>query len=351
MQDPCSEHWFGLPGHRSPTAAICFDGRNSTYDTPSSSNSLIGASTVSCSSSSSSSGGVLSQAVENSECALPCSGHRIFSLERSRVTERYDIAWTTQFLGVTSVAHVIFGLSDGCSCISCETMLKFRRNGLSSVSTWLMLVRRRLHFLCLQIAPQSAHLVDPSLSIVVNALPSSIASLQDKAMQIPSGFLVFLAAVVALQGVLGDYPKESGVDMLMGSADCVACVQAGSSSSSSSDEDGDDEGSDESEEDSEGNEGEENGDASSHDLDEGSSDGSGEHSDGSGRPTGLEWPVFPWGPAPGTDGYDACAFVCPMFYAPVCTEDGHIYENKCVYASARCRDSTLAEASANNCPK
>uniref|UniRef100_K3XAT6 Kazal-like domain-containing protein n=1 Tax=Globisporangium ultimum (strain ATCC 200006 / CBS 805.95 / DAOM BR144) TaxID=431595 RepID=K3XAT6_GLOUD len=122
-----------------------------------------------------------------------------------------------------------------------------------------------------------------------------------------------------------------------------------SSSSSSSDEDSEDEGSNGSEEDSESNE--DNGDASSHDLDESLGDGSGEHNDDSSRPTGLQWPAFPWGPAPGTDGYDPCAFVCPMFYAPVCTDDGHVYENKCVYASARCRDTALTEANADNCPK
>ncbi|GAB9467619.1 hypothetical protein Gpo141_00004957 [Globisporangium polare] len=52
---------------------------------------------------------------------------------------------------------------------------------------------------------------------------------------------------------------------------------------------------------------------------------------------------------PGEEGYDPCAYVCPMFDAPVCSRDGHIYDNKCVYASAYCRNATLKDATAEIC--
>ncbi|GAB9467615.1 hypothetical protein Gpo141_00004953 [Globisporangium polare] len=52
---------------------------------------------------------------------------------------------------------------------------------------------------------------------------------------------------------------------------------------------------------------------------------------------------------PDEEGYDPCAYVCPMFNAPVCSEDGHVYDNKCVFASAYCRDSTLEDATAEIC--
>lgn len=58
---------------------------------------------------------------------------------------------------------------------------------------------------------------------------------------------------------------------------------------------------------------------------------------------------YPLALEPTEQGYDPCAYVCPMFDAPVCSRDGQIYDNGCVYASAYCRDSTLADATTEIC--
>lgn len=58
---------------------------------------------------------------------------------------------------------------------------------------------------------------------------------------------------------------------------------------------------------------------------------------------------YPLALQPTEKGYDPCAYVCPIFNAPVCSEDGHMYDNGCVFASAFCRDSMLQDATAEIC--
>ncbi|GLE04706.1 hypothetical protein PINS_up013685 [Pythium insidiosum] len=60
--------------------------------------------------------------------------------------------------------------------------------------------------------------------------------------------------------------------------------------------------------------------------------------------TGATVPPQPW-----DKEFDQCAFMCPMLYDPVCTELGQAFDNKCIYASAFCRDPTLPVATAANC--
>lgn len=100
-------------------------------------------------------------------------------------------------------------------------------------------------------------------------------------------------------------------------------------------------------------------DDTSHDLGENADDSYGQTShsphlgsgpdSGSSRYGDASRPPHPFVLSPGVEGFDQCAFLCPMFYAPVCTEDGHIYDNKCVYASAVCRDPSVADAKAEHC--
>ncbi|TYZ69266.1 hypothetical protein PybrP1_000639 [[Pythium] brassicae (nom. inval.)] len=56
-------------------------------------------------------------------------------------------------------------------------------------------------------------------------------------------------------------------------------------------------------------------------------------------------------PAPIPTPIDPCAYNCPMWDFPVCSEDGHIYTNMCTFGSARCRDPTLGEATAELCKR
>ncbi|TMW58434.1 hypothetical protein Poli38472_009993 [Pythium oligandrum] len=54
-------------------------------------------------------------------------------------------------------------------------------------------------------------------------------------------------------------------------------------------------------------------------------------------------------PQPWDPDFDQCAFLCPMFYDPVCDKAGEIYENRCMYASAVCRNPLVPLALEANC--